>query len=102
MNESFDSDKFYTVADLLAYDLDGHSQLIHTIYLGAIAEYDLEINIAQVKKFWEERQFKLAKHIPDSIYNSKGIKQSPHYCGVYAIFIYRYKLYIIFYIYSSD
>ncbi|KAJ8313858.1 hypothetical protein KUTeg_008419 [Tegillarca granosa] len=77
MNESFDPDKFYTVADLLAYDLDGHSHLIHTIYLGAIAEYDLEINIAQVKKFWEERQFKLAKHIPDSIYNSKDPPKKP-------------------------
>ncbi|XP_052095798.1 dynein heavy chain domain-containing protein 1-like isoform X11 [Mytilus californianus] len=71
MNESYDSDKQFTVCDLLTYDLEENDQLIHSIYLGAIAEYDLELKINQISKFWEEREFKLAKHIPDSVLSSK-------------------------------
>ena len=72
MNESYDSDKQFTVSDLLTYDLEENAQLIHTIYLGAIAEYDLELKINQISKFWEEREYKLAKHIPDSVLSTKG------------------------------
>lgn len=72
MNESYDPKREFTVADLLTYDLDEHAQLIHSIYLGAVAEYDLELKIGHLKKFWEEREFKLAKHIPDSLLQSKG------------------------------
>lgn len=72
MNETYDSDKQFTVSDLLTYDLEENAALIHSIYLGAIAEYDLELKINQVIKLWEEREFKLAKHIPDSILSTKG------------------------------
>jgi len=72
MNENYDASKQFTVADLLAYDLEEHAQLIHTVYLGAIAEYDLEVKINQISKLWEEREFKLAKHIPDSVLSAKG------------------------------
>ena len=72
MNESYDSDKQFTVCDLLTYDLEENAQLIHSIYLGAIAEYDLELKINQISKFWEEREYKLAKHIPDSVLSTKG------------------------------
>ena len=72
MNESYDPKREFTVADLLTYDLEEHAQLIHSIYLGAVAEYDLELKIGYLKKFWEEREFKLAKHIPDSLLQSKG------------------------------
>ena len=74
MNESYDPKREFTVADLLTYDLEEHAQLIHSIYLGAVAEYDLELKIGYLKKFWEEREFKLAKHIPDSLLQSKGKK----------------------------
>ena len=72
MNETYDPNKQYTVNDLLAYDLEEHAQLIHNIYLGAIAEFDLEVKINVVSRFWEEREFKLAKHIPDSVLAAKG------------------------------
>lgn len=72
MNEPFDPNREFTVSDLLAYDLEQHSDLIHQVYLGAIAEYDLELRINQISKFWEEQEFKLAKHIPDSVITSKG------------------------------
>lgn len=72
MNEPFDPNREFTVSDLLAYDLEQHSELIHQVYLGAIAEYDLELRINQISKFWEEQEFKLAKHIPDSVITSKG------------------------------
>nr|XP_022307447.1 dynein heavy chain domain-containing protein 1-like isoform X3 [Crassostrea virginica] len=71
MNEPFDPNREFTVSDLLAYDLEQHSDLIHQVYLGAIAEYDLELRINQISKFWEEQEFKLAKHIPDSVITSK-------------------------------
>ncbi|KAL3832089.1 hypothetical protein ACJMK2_023767 [Sinanodonta woodiana] len=74
MNEAYDPKKQFTVADLLTYDLEEHAQLIHSIYLGAVAEYDLELKIGQIKRFWEEREFKLAKHIPDSILLAKARK----------------------------
>ncbi|XP_069111192.1 dynein heavy chain domain-containing protein 1-like isoform X2 [Argopecten irradians] len=75
MNETYDNMKQYTVADLLAYDLEEHAQLIHNIYLGAIEEFDLEVKITQISKLWEEREFKLAKHIPDSVISSKDQKK---------------------------
>ncbi|XP_056008158.1 dynein heavy chain domain-containing protein 1-like [Ostrea edulis] len=71
MNEPFDPNREFTVSDLLAYDLEQHNELIHQVYLGAIAEYDLELRINQISKFWEEQEFKLAKHIPDSVITSK-------------------------------
>ncbi|XP_033761502.1 dynein heavy chain 10, axonemal-like [Pecten maximus] len=74
MNETYDGMKQYTVADLLAYDLEEHAQLIHNIYLGAIEEFDLEVKITQISKMWEEREFKLAKHIPDSVTQRKRKK----------------------------
>ncbi|XP_052798483.1 dynein heavy chain domain-containing protein 1-like isoform X5 [Mya arenaria] len=74
MNESYDPKKQFTVSDLLTYDLKDHEQLVNQIYLGAVAEYDLEQKIGHMKKFWLEREFKLAKHIPDSLLASKEIK----------------------------
>ena len=73
MNESYDPKRQFTVADLLTYDLEEHAQLVHQIYLGAVAEYDLELKIGHMKKFWLEREYKLAKHIPDSLHASKGM-----------------------------
>ena len=73
MNESYDPKRQFTVADLLTYDLEDHAQLIGEIYLGAVAEYDLELKIGHLQKFWLEREFKLAKHIPDSLFQAKGL-----------------------------
>lgn len=72
MNEAYDPKKRFTVADLLSYDLEEHSRLIHAVHLGSLAEYDLELKINHIRKFWEEREFKLAKHIPDSLFTRKG------------------------------
>jgi hypothetical protein len=68
MGEQYDPHWNFTVDDLLSYNLGQHSLLINTVYQGAVAEYDLEQKLNRVKKYWEEKQFKLAKHIPDSVY----------------------------------
>ncbi|XP_064648692.1 dynein axonemal heavy chain 6-like isoform X2 [Lineus longissimus] len=68
MGEQYDPHWKFTVEDLLSYNLGQHSLLINTVYQGAVAEYDLEQKLNRVKKYWEEKQFKLAKHIPDSVY----------------------------------
>lgn len=83
MNESYDPKKQFTVADLLTYDLEEHAQLVHQIYLGAVAEYDLELKIGHMKKFWLEREFKLAKHIPDSLLASKGKQREEVSCQLF-------------------
>lgn len=68
MNEPYAGNAHFTVADLLSYNLSDNSQLVHSVYLSAVQEYDLEQRIAQIKRFWQEKNFKLAKHIPDSMF----------------------------------
>ncbi|KAK6166840.1 hypothetical protein SNE40_023452 [Patella caerulea] len=68
MNEPYDPLQPLTVDDLLTCNLSEHADLIHRIYLSALAEYDLELNMNKITKLWDEMSFKLAKYIPDSVY----------------------------------
>ena len=71
MNEPYNAEHQFTVAELMSYNLSDHSDLVHATYMSAIAEYDLEQRLLKITKFWQDRQFKLAKHIPDSMF-TKG------------------------------
>ena len=70
MSERYKPDKDFTVEDLLNYNLGKHCSLITTIYQTAQAEYAVEQKLAKLKKLWDERCFKLAKHICESVYNT--------------------------------
>lgn len=68
MNEPYDPTQQFLVSDLLSYSLVEHADLIQSVFLSAINEYDLELKFGKIRKFWEAREFKLAKHIPDSLF----------------------------------
>ena len=72
MGETYDPEHEFTVEELLSYDLASHSTTILDVHAAAVAEYAIEQKLTKIKKLWEEREFKLAKHIPDSMY--KGMK----------------------------
>ncbi|KAK2146291.1 hypothetical protein LSH36_618g01031, partial [Paralvinella palmiformis] len=68
IGEQYDADMQLTVNDLLSYNLQAHIDVINHVYKAAITEYSIEHRLANISKFWSEREFKLAKHIPDSVY----------------------------------
>lgn len=70
MGEQYDPSYKFTVEELMAYQLGSHREVIDSIYSAAIAEFAIEMKLEKVKKLWEEKDFKLAKHIPDSMYKS--------------------------------
>ena len=78
MGERYEPERDFTVAALLGYNLTSHTTLITTVHQAAQAEYVVEQKLAKLKKMWDERTFKLAKHICDSIYkednNGKSFK----------------------------
>ncbi|XP_013418883.1 dynein heavy chain domain-containing protein 1-like [Lingula anatina] len=69
-----------TVAELLDLNLGEHSLLINTIYTGAKSEFALEQKLVKLRKLWQEKNLKLAKHIPDSVYDkdTAGVAPSAH------------------------
>ena len=64
MGHDFDPSWEFTVADLLTFNLGRYKDLIATVCAGATAEYALEFQLNQLTKAWQEKDFKLAKHIP--------------------------------------
>ncbi|GFR96312.1 dynein heavy chain domain-containing protein 1-like, partial [Elysia marginata] len=68
MSEPYEPDHQFTVAELMSYQLSEHADLVHATYMSAIAEYDLEQRLGRITRFWQDRVFKLAKHIPDSMF----------------------------------
>ena len=52
------------MADLLSFNLGRYKDLITSICAGAAAEYALELQLNQLARVWQEKDFKLAKHIP--------------------------------------
>lgn len=72
MGEKFEEDWEFTVEELLAYDLASHQGLIDAIFSRARAEYRLEQKLNKIEKLWTSNDvyFKLAKHIPDSVYTA--------------------------------
>ncbi|XP_035825634.1 dynein heavy chain domain-containing protein 1 [Aplysia californica] len=75
LNEPFDPSHQFTVAELMSYNLSDHAELVTATYLSALAEYDLEQRLNRITKFWHDRQFKLAKHIPDSMFTKEPAKR---------------------------
>ena len=74
MCEPYEPDHQFTVAELMSYQLSEHADLVHATYMSAIAEYDLEQRLGRITRFWQDRVFKLAKHIPDSMFKGKTAK----------------------------
>ncbi|XP_038044677.1 dynein heavy chain domain-containing protein 1-like [Patiria miniata] len=54
----------YTVQELLSFSLSEHSLQINTICNGAAGEFALEQSLIKLRRLWEEKELKLAKHIP--------------------------------------
>ena len=68
MGEHFEHERHFTVEALLGYNLSTHDALITTVHKSAHAEYIIEQKLNNLKRLWEERTFKLAKHMCDSVY----------------------------------
>ena len=64
MGQDYDPSWNFTVADLLSSNLGRYKDLITTICAGAAAEYALEQQLNRLIRAWQEKDFKLAKHIP--------------------------------------
>ena len=64
MGQDYDPSWDFTVADLLSFNLGRYKDLITAICAGAAAEYALELQLNQLARAWQEKDFKLAKHIP--------------------------------------
>lgn len=64
MGQDYDPSWEFTVADLLSFNLGRYKDLITSICAGAAAEYALELQLNQLAWAWQEKDFKLAKHIP--------------------------------------
>ena len=68
MGETYDPDHEFTVEELLAYNLGAHADVINSVYAAAVAEFAIEQKLIKIRKMWSEREFKLAKHIPESVF----------------------------------
>lgn len=64
MGQDYDPCWEFTVADLLSFHLGRYKDLISSICSGAAAEYALELELNHLARVWQEKDFKLAKHIP--------------------------------------
>ncbi len=71
LGQVYQQTKMYTVSELISYNLREHSLQINSICAGAAAEFALEQCLIRLRKLWEEKEFKLAKHIPN-IKQKKG------------------------------
>lgn len=79
MNEPYMGSGQFTVAELMSYNLCDNADLVHSVYLSAVAEYDLEQQMSRIKRLWQDKNFKLAKHIPDSMF-IKGASDCVNMC----------------------
>ena len=64
MGQDYDPTWHFTVADLLSFNLGRYKDLIAAVCSGATAEYALEQQLERLIRGWQEKDFKLAKHIP--------------------------------------
>ena len=90
MNEPYMGSGQFTVAELMSYNLCDNADLVHSVYLSAVAEYDLEQQMSRIKRLWQDKNFKLAKHIPDSMF-IKGASDCVNVCkhvSVHAMHMY--------------
>nr|KAG5709415.1 hypothetical protein BaRGS_029264 [Batillaria attramentaria] len=75
MNEPHIGSTTFTVAELMSFNLSDNADLVHRVYLSAVAEYDLEQQMSRIKRVWQDKNFKLAKHIPDSMFAKDPVKR---------------------------
>lgn len=86
MGQDYDPSWEFTVANLLSFNLGRYKDLIATVCAGAAAEYALELQLNQLVRTWQEKDFKLAKHIPlmrprlvdDQRKSAKGKRKTKH------------------------
>lgn len=78
MGERYDPSWQLTVDQLISYRLLDHQALIDAVYSRAQSEYQLEQKLTKLEKMWSSNEiyFKLAKHIPDSVYTA-GMASRP-------------------------
>src|SRR6218665_2301226 len=57
----------YTVGDLMQLGLGSCGQMIDNVLSAAIAEEGVEQKLAAFHKLWIQKEFKLAKHLPESL-----------------------------------
>ena len=74
MGEHFDANRDFTVEELLSFNLGAHADIINTVYAAAVSEFAIEQQLVKIRKMWIEREFKLAKHIPESVYKGARVR----------------------------
>lgn len=81
MGEKYDTSWQLTVDQLISYQLLEHEALINAIYSRAQSEYQLEQKLNKLEKMWSSNEiyFKLAKHIPDTVYTAGMCINSPSF-----------------------
>ncbi|KAF6036157.1 DNHD1 [Bugula neritina] len=72
IGENYEEGWEFTVEEILGYNLAAHQSLIDAIFSRAQAEYRLEQKLNKIERLWTSNDvyFKLAKHIPDSVYTA--------------------------------
>lgn len=70
LGREYDPAKHYKVQDLINLHLSVYSQLIDGVLASAVEAYGVEQRFNKIRSFWEEREFKLAKHVLDSTQES--------------------------------
>jgi hypothetical protein len=63
-----------SVADVQSLGLSDHRQVIDTVYASAVAEYRVQYQLKLLQAQWDNLEFKLATHIPDSLYKQNACK----------------------------
>jgi hypothetical protein len=70
MGEQYDPSYNFTVNELIELRLGSHRQFVDTVHAAAVAEHAIEVKLEKIQHLWDEKVFKLAKHIPDSMYKN--------------------------------
>ena len=75
MGEPYDSSHQFVVEELLAYNLASNAAMIRSVHQAALSEFAVEQQLIKLQRMWQEKSFKVAKHIPDSVYRGKTSNQ---------------------------
>jgi len=70
VGREYDSSKQYKVDDLISLHLTVYHRLIDSVLSSAIDAYGVEQRFNKIRSFWMAREFKLAKHVLDSVLKS--------------------------------
>ena len=78
MGEQLDPTHQFLVDELLSYNLNLHAAMITSVYQAALSEFAVEQQLVKLQHMWQEKEFKVAKHIPDSVYRGQLSTRHPH------------------------